>query len=54
VREDGRIPANGLGALEREKLPPVSSVSERLVLYESVPGPGGSRYDPRADFPLGS
>ena len=54
VREDGRIPANGLGALEREKLPPVSFVSERLVLYESVPGPGGSRYDSRADFPLGN
>ena len=27
-------------------------MAERVVLYRSAPGPGGSPYDPLATFPL--
>jgi len=54
VREDGRIPANELKALEREKLPAINFVADRLVLFESISGPGGARYEARAEYPLGN
>lgn len=49
---------DGRGALKslEKRLPPdvrfSSFVAGRFVLYESFPGPGGSRYEERASFPL--
>jgi 2'-5' RNA ligase len=54
VREGSTLPAAAVRLLEQGELPAVSFVSDRLVLYESQPGPGGSRYTVRATFPLGT
>ena len=54
VREGRRLPEVAVQAIEGAELPAVSFVSDRVVLYESLPGSGGSRYEERATFPLGS
>lgn len=54
VREGGRLPDPAVRAIEGAALPAVSFRPERVVLYESLPGPGGSRYEERAAFPLGT
>lgn len=43
IRDGVRLPREGFGALTEERLTG-GFVAERLVLYESRTGPGGSRY----------
>ena len=54
VREGRRLPEPAVRAIEGAELPAASFMAERVVLYESLPGPGGSRYEERATFPLGT
>ena len=53
VREGGRLPQEGLGALEREALT-AGFTAHRLVLYQSRPGPVGTTYDELDSFALDS
>jgi len=53
LRDGARLPTAAIHELERE-IPSGSCVADRLVLFESVPGSGGSTYTPRATFPLGA
>ena len=52
----GRVKTGGkLSALDLEKFPALDEIpflSDRLVLFESRPGPGGSVYTPRATMEL--
>jgi RNA 2',3'-cyclic 3'-phosphodiesterase len=54
VREGRRLPEAAIEALERAQLPAADFLADRLVLFESRPGPGGSTYAARATFPLGT
>jgi len=54
VREGGRLPAAAVQAMEAAELPALRFVSDQVILYESLPGAGGSRYEARATFPLGT
>ena len=54
VRQGRRLPEAAIQAIEEADLPAVSFVSDRVILYQSLPGPGGSRYEERATFPLGT
>jgi len=54
VREGARLPASAIQALEHTAMPAASYVADRMVLYESKTGPGGSAYVVRATFPLGA
>lgn len=54
VREGRRLSPSAIEAIESTRLEPASFMSEAIVLFESRTGPGGSRYEPRATFPLGS
>jgi 2'-5' RNA ligase len=47
------LPHEGLGALEREALT-AGFTADRLVLYQSRPGPAGATYDELDSFPLDS
>ena len=51
VRDGARLPQEGLGAFTRERITG-SFLAERLVLYESRTGPGGSRYFEVDSYPL--
>ncbi len=53
VGENQRIPAAAIESLSATVLDPVSFTSAQVVLFESLTGAGGSRYEPRATFPLG-
>lgn len=53
VRENGRWPTEAASIIEATPLNPVSFMSTEVVLFESLTGPGGSRYQPRATFRLG-
>jgi 2'-5' RNA ligase len=54
VREGAHLPPAAVHELEQTRVPAASFVADRIVLYESQPGPGGSVYTVRATFPLGS
>jgi 2'-5' RNA ligase len=51
IRDGARLPREGFGALAEERLAG-GFVAERLVLYESRTGAGGSRYLNLDSFPL--
>lgn len=51
IRDGSRLPVAAAAQLEGRHLLE-SLLAERVVLYQSAPGPGGSRYDPLATFPL--
>ncbi|MGH7579486.1 MAG: RNA 2',3'-cyclic phosphodiesterase [Gemmatimonadales bacterium] len=53
VREGQRLPAGALEGLAGE-FEPVPFLASELVLYESVPGRGGPRYEPRLTLELAS
>lgn len=53
LRDNARLPLEAVRQLERVS-PEGNFVADRLVLYQSRPGPGGSTYHPHATFPLGS
>ena len=53
VREGHRLPADALESLDRE-YEPVSFLASELVLYESILGRGGPRYEPRLALELAS
>jgi 2'-5' RNA ligase len=53
ARQGARLPREGLGALEREVLT-AGFTADRLVLYQSRPGPAGTTYDELDSFPLDS
>jgi len=52
VREGRRLAEPAVRAIEGAELPAAGFMAERVVLYESLPAPGGSRYEERATFPL--
>lgn len=57
ARAKGRAGSRALSplkqALSRSKENPVAEfIADEFLLYESFPGPGGSRYEVRARFPL--
>lgn len=54
ARRKGRSGGRDLRALKLQIKPPKlrSFVAEALILYESVPTPGGSRYEVRERFPF--
>lgn len=54
VRDGSRLSAAAVQAIEQAELPAVGFVSDRVILYESQPGAGGSTYEVRATFPLGT
>jgi len=54
VREGRRLPEPAVRAIGGAELPAASFMADRVVLYESLPGPGGSKYEERATFPLGT
>lgn len=54
VRERARLPTGAIEALEHARLPTADFLADRLALFESHPGPGGSVYAVRATFPLGT
>lgn len=51
IRDGARLPVAAAARLEGRYLLE-SFTAERVVLYRSDPGAGGSRYDPLATFPL--
>ncbi|MBL8979580.1 MAG: RNA 2',3'-cyclic phosphodiesterase [Gemmatimonadetes bacterium] len=51
TREGSRLPVAAVARLDGRPLLE-SFTAGRVVLYQSTPGPGGSRYDPLATFPL--
>jgi len=51
VRQGGRLPAGAEARLQALK-PDIAFLAEEVVLYESTPAAGGSRYEPRAVVPL--
>lgn len=53
LREGNRLPPDAIQEIESVRLNPVSFTSDQVILYESLPGAGGSRYQARATFPLG-
>lgn len=53
VRRGERLPATAAAVLEAER-PAGNFTAERLVLYRSHPGAGGSRFESFLTFPLGS
>lgn len=53
VREGNRLPAGAIEGLG-EQVEPVGFVATELVLYESVLGRGGPRYEPRLTLELAS
>lgn len=53
VRRDERLPASAAALLEAERVAG-NFTAERLVLYRSHPGAGGSRFESLLTFPLGS
>jgi len=53
VREGSRLPREGMGALEGAVLK-AGFTADRLVLYQSRPGPAGTTYDELDSFPLAS
>jgi 2'-5' RNA ligase len=53
VREGQRLPAGALEGLA-EEYEPVTFLASELVLYESVLGRGGPRYEPRLTLELAS
>lgn len=53
VRDGGRLPADASAQLEREHLEG-NFTADRLVLYRSHPGAGGSRFEALLTFSLGS
>ena len=53
VREGHRLPAGALESLEGQ-YQPVAFLASELVLYESLPGRGGPRYEPRLTLELAS
>ena len=54
VREGRHLSEAAIRALEGAQLPAADFLADRLVLFESTPGPGGSVYATRATFPLGT
>jgi len=52
VRQEGRLPAGAGALLSAERLVG-NFTAERLVLYRSYPGAGGSRFETLLTFPLG-
>lgn len=54
LREGSRLPEPAIETIEGITLDPVSFMSPAVVLYESLTGQGGSRYETRATFPLGT
>ena len=48
-----RLPREGMGALEGAVLK-AGFTADRLVLYQSRPGPAGTTYDELDSFPLAS
>lgn len=54
LREGRRLPAAAIREIEGVDLTPVSFTSEAVVLYHSQTGPGDSRYEALATFPLGA
>lgn len=59
ARSKGRAGATALGSLKKavdrsNVLLDAGFTAEEFVLYQSFPGPEGSRYEVRARFPLGS
>jgi 2'-5' RNA ligase len=54
IREGSRLSGSATQAIEATRLEPASFMSDAIVLFQSLTGPGGSRYEPRATFPLGS
>jgi RNA 2',3'-cyclic 3'-phosphodiesterase len=53
VREGNRLPATALDWFETQALPRATFLSNQVVLYQSLTGAGGSRYEVKASFPLG-
>jgi 2'-5' RNA ligase len=51
VREGSRLPREGAEVLEKETLT-AGFITDRLVLFESRPQPGGANYTPLDLFPL--
>lgn len=54
IRAGSRLSPEATGEVESAGLNSVSFMSTRVILYESLTGSGGSRYQPRATFPLGN
>jgi 2'-5' RNA ligase len=54
ARRKGRSGGKGLRTLKLQTEPPKlrSFPAETLILYESIPTPGGSRYEIREQFPF--
>lgn len=52
VREGQRLSSSAVQAIDQARLEPVSCLATEVLLYQSHPGPGGSRYEVRATFPL--
>lgn len=52
VREERGLSSAAVEAIERAELAPVSCLATEVYLYQSHGGPGGSRYEVRATFPL--
>ena len=53
VREGGRLPSRAIEQIEQEPVPRATFLANAVVLYQSLTGAGGSRYEVRATFPLG-
>jgi 2'-5' RNA ligase len=56
ARRKGRTGGRELRNLKLQVQPPKlpSFTAETLILYESIPTPGGSRYEIRDQFPFGA
>ncbi len=54
VRQGRALGSAARELLESTGLAPVSFTSTQAILYQSLTGPGGSRYQARATFPLGT
>lgn len=53
VREGARLPSAAIQGIEAVHLPRAGFLADRVVLYRSLTGAGGSRYEVEASFPLG-
>lgn len=53
VRAGNRLPSTAIERFEAEALPRATFLSNQVVLYQSLAGAGGSRYEVKASFPLG-